>query len=337
MKLKKFLSAVLCVILVLSCLSISAFAGSDNDKFQKGVGPVTNGYAIDYRYFSPVTKNDKTKYPLVIWLHGMGNGWTDGFQLTASDISVWSRDEYQERFKGSGGAFIMAPRSLENKAMFWTDSLIQPLRSAIDDFIAKNKKNIDLSRIYIGGYSMGGRMTLKMAVAYPELFAAIFPICPKWVPDSVAAKKISNIPIWLTGGVADPLVNYFSELQPTWEVLISESNVAKLCRFSVLEKTLYPDGKYAPTPHHSWYAVNYDMFSSSNGNYPSMTTVNGKGEAVSLTYPDGMISWLSGFRSNYNGAAATGKGNSEAYTASLALNPITVIINFFKNLFSYIF
>ena len=51
-------------------------------------------YKYDYSYYSPVKgKDDKTKYPLVIWLHGMGNGWTDGFQLTASDISAWKRAE----------------------------------------------------------------------------------------------------------------------------------------------------------------------------------------------------------------------------------------------------
>ena len=71
------------------------------------------------------------------------------------------------------------------------------------------KANIDLSRIYVGGYSMGGKMTLKMAVAYPELFAAIFPICPAWTPSTDALNLIADIPVWLTSGKLDPLVNYF--------------------------------------------------------------------------------------------------------------------------------
>jgi hypothetical protein len=45
-----------------------------------------------------------------------------------------------------------------------------------------------------------------------------------------------------------------------------------------------------------------------------MKTVNGAGEKISLQYPDGMISWLSGFESNYDGSPANDKGNDEAYT-----------------------
>ena len=69
------------------------------------------------------------------------------------------------------------------------------------------------------------------------------------------------------------------------------------------------DGTPASSAHHTWFAVNYDMFSTENGNYPNMTTVDGNGNAVQLTYPDGMISWLSGFTSDYNGAVATDSGN----------------------------
>lgn len=186
MKLRKITAFLLTVILLLGIGSMCVFAGNDIDylreKFVYGIGPETEGFSIDYRYYSPVKQNDSTKYPLVIWLHGMGDGAYDGRQIERSDIALWASDDYQSRFKGSGGAFILAARSVEEKELYWTDELIYPLRSAIDDFISKNKANIDVSRIYVGGYSMGGKMTLKMAVAYPELFAAAFPICPAWVP-----------------------------------------------------------------------------------------------------------------------------------------------------------
>ncbi len=342
MKLKRLTAVCISVIMLLSAASLCAFGSwaelkEEKSSFEKGVGPEIDGYAIDYRYFSPVKDNDSTKYPVVIWLHGMGNGWQEGDQLTVSDISVWARADYQSRFKESGGAFIITPRSHEEKGVFWGDSHIRPLRGLIDDFIAKHKDNVDLTRIYIGGYSMGGKMTLKMAVAYPELFAAVFPICPKWIPDTASAKKIADIPVWLTSSVTDPLVNYFSEIMPTWENIISESNVAELCRFSTLTKAVFPDGSTAFTLHDSWFSVNYDMFSSENGDYPGMSTVNGKGDEVKLTYPDGMISWLSGFRSDYDGSPATDGGNSEAYKANGVWNIFMTVINFFRNLIRYFF
>lgn len=342
MKTKKITAFLLAVMMLTGIFSVGAFAsyadlGEAKASFQDGVGPETNGYAIDYVYYSPVEENDSTKYPIVIWLHGMGNGKKPGEQIVPSDIALWATDEYQSRFKGSEGAYILAARSLEEKNLFWDDCLIHPLRAAIDDFIAKNRDNVDVSRIYIGGYSMGGKMTLKMAVAYPEMFAAIFPICPAWVPSTSATARLADMPVWLTSGVTDPLVNYFSMVMTTWNTIIAESNVAEDCRFSTLSKTVYPNGRLAPSGHHSWFAVNYDMFSLDNGDYPSLKTVDGNGDKVKLAYPDGMISWLSGFESDFDGTKAADGGNSEAYGSGASLNVFATVINFFKNLIAYIF
>ena len=310
---KKFLSVILSFIMFVCALSIPTFACvvkdnsyDDNlaelqEQFIYGEGPETDGYTIDYRYFSPVEDGDNTKYPLVIWLHGMGDGAEEGKQAKASDIAFWTSDKFQTRFKGTEGAFIFAPRSLEEESLFWSDSLIRPLYAAIDDFIAKNKENIDLSRIYMGGYSMGGKMTLRMAVEYPEMFAAIFPICPAWIPTVEQCERISHIPVWMTSGVPDPLVNYFFFVRNTWNNIISTNDSPADCRLSTLLLVRYPSGNPTSSSHHSWFAVNYDMFSSRNGNYPFMSTMNGLGEKVKLTYPDGMISWLSGYTSEYAG------------------------------------
>lgn len=342
MKTRKIIAFLLAAIMLLGVCSSGAFAsfgelGEAKASFQKGAGPETDGYSIDYRYYSPVKEGDKTRYPVVIWLHGMGNGKEEGEQIVPSDIALWATAEYQSRFKGSKGAFVIAPRSLEEKGLFWDDCLIHPLRAALDDFIIKHKANVDLSRIYIGGYSMGGKMTLKMAVAYPEMFAAIFPICPAWLPSTSATARLADMPVWLTSGVTDPLVNYFSMVMTTWNNIIAESNVAEDCRFSTLKNVLYPNGRLAPSGHHSWFAVNYDMFSLDNGDYPSLKTVDGNGDKVKLVYPDGMISWLSGFESDFDGTKAADGGNSEAYGSDASSNVFATVINFFKNLIAYIF
>lgn len=338
MKLRKIAAVILALTMLLSITAVFSWASFDDIDSQKeaflfGKGPEINGYSIDYRYYSPVKENDNTKYPLVIWLHGLGNGLKEGDQLDANDIAVWAKEDYQQRFKGSEGAFILAARSLEEKGLFWDNCLIYPLRGAIDAFISENRENIDISRIYIGGYSMGGKMTLKMAMAYPEMFAAIFPVCPYLTPSADACSTISSIPMWLTSGVADYVANYYSMAMTVWKNVISQSKVAEDCRFSTLTQTAYPDGSLTPTPHHSWFAVNYDMFSSDKGDYPFMKTVNGKGETVNLTYPDGMISWLSGFTSEYDGSVAYDGGNSEAYNAEESA--FNVIINYFRNLIEY--
>lgn len=349
MNIKKITAALLAILTLFGVCSVGAVAiGSgyasiqeniyfSEISFREGIGPETEGYSIDYVYMSPAVQGDTTKYPLVIWLHGIGNGSKPTAQLSACDIEAWGTYELQRRFKDSGGAFIFVPRSLEEKGLYWADSLIYPLRAAIDDFIKQNKANIDISRIYVGGYSMGGKMALKMAVAYPEMFAAVFPVCPAWVPNKDGAAKIADMPMWLTSGRPDPTVNYYAMVMPVWENVISQSNVPEKCRFSTLSKVTYPDGTKTYSAHLSWYSVNYDMFSSEDGAYPYMTTVDGNGNTVTLTYPDGMISWLSGLKSDYDGSAATDGGNIEAREGTSILNIFVAIINFFKNIFLYHF
>ncbi len=310
---------IIALILALSCLlmfPVSSNAASINDgldvlkeEFIFGEGPEEDGYSIDYRYYSPVKKNDKTKYPLVVWLHGLSDGSKDGVQVNKSEIAYWASEEFQSRFKGTKGAFVMAARSREELGHTWTNDMVEPLRAAIDDFIKENKANIDVTRIYIGGYSMGGKMTLKMAIAYPEMFAAIFPICPAWSPSEEALTHIADMPVWLVSSKLDPLVSYYLAVNPTWEKLTSITNNPEFCRFSSLTKVCYANGQKTPSSHHAWYSVNYDMFTTENGDYHYMTTVNGKGEEVKLTYPNGMISWLSSFKSDYNGKVIDGTGN----------------------------
>ena len=359
MKLKKIIAFVLSALMLFGAISVVAFADEEKqltladgidelqEQFVYGEGPETNGYTIDYRYFSPVKENDETKYPLVIWLHGMGEGAYEGKQIINNDIAYWTSAEFQSRFTGAEGAFIFAPRSLEEKGMFWDDTLIFPLRSAIDAFIAENAENVDLSRIYVGGFSMGGKMTFKMAIAYPDFFAAAFPICPAWKPAAEQTALIADMPIWLVSAKSDPIVNYSYSVQGAWENVISTNNNPELCRFSTLAKVKYPDGSSAISSHYAWFAVTYDMFSIENGDYPEMSTVNGKGETVTLTYPNGMISWLSQFTSDYDGTPATDSGNivvDENSSGLLSKETLDFffgqIIDFFKkilNVFMQIF
>ena len=242
---KRLVSLVLVVIMLL-CSGIFAFAEIDavtladgidalNSQFAQGKGPKTNGYEIDYHYFSPVKEGDTQKYPLVIWLHGMGDGGNPGKQVEKSQIGYWSSQEFQSRFGDAQGAFIFAPRSLEERLMYWDDALIYPLRAAIDSFIEENAENIDISKIYIGGYSMGGKMTLKMAVAYPDMFAAIAPCCGGGMPWNAS---VLRMPVWAFHGAQDNVVYPYE----------TENMICKMEQADLTPKlTIYPE-----CGHGSW-------------------------------------------------------------------------------------
>ncbi len=338
---KKAISVLLCAVMLIVC-AVPAFAWSAKDpvdsmdkpslvaSFQKGKGPFTEGYAIDYRYYSPVRENDTAKYPLVIWLHGMYEGSKEGAQIEKNDIAFWASEEFQSRFV-NGGAFILAARSPEEQLNYWGDDTVYPLRAALDDFIAQNAENIDISRIYIGGFSMGGKMTLHMTHAYPEMFAAAFPICPAGSISKDNAPLVADIAYWFVSGTGDPLVNYNAGVVPAWNNVISANNRPADCRFSTLKEVCYPDGEKTSSAHHAWYAVTFDMFSLENGDYPHMSTVNGLGEEVTLAYPDGMISWLCQFTSSFDGSAATDTGNRSPGVR----NPLNVFVNLFNKIIAF--
>ena len=97
MKMKKILAVILSALMLLSIGCVAAYAEDTalplsaglealQGQFEYGEGPETNGYTIDYRYYSPAKENDDTKYPLVIWLHGMSEGLPEGKQIKQNNI-----------------------------------------------------------------------------------------------------------------------------------------------------------------------------------------------------------------------------------------------------------
>ena len=67
------------------------------------------------------------------------------------------------------------------------------------------RKDVDKSKIYVSGLSMGGLGTFSILNARPEMFAAATPICGDGDPSSVQnfAKKVA---LWIFHGSADKVV-----------------------------------------------------------------------------------------------------------------------------------
>ena len=67
-----------------------------------------------------------------------------------------------------------------------------------------DKFQIDSSRIYVTGLSMGGFAVWDIIARYPDLFAAAIPICGGGDVNTV--ETIKNIPIWAFHGKQDRVV-----------------------------------------------------------------------------------------------------------------------------------
>lgn len=147
--------------------------------------------ALHYAAFEPENIQKGEKNPLLIWLHGQGEGGTDiDITLLGNEVTALSRDEIQTQFTAGEevGAYVLAVQA----PTYWMDEgdgtngtgagvsrYTEILMDAIKDYVASNP-DVDPNRIYLSGCSNGGYMTLNMAIHYPDYFAALVPNAPAY-------------------------------------------------------------------------------------------------------------------------------------------------------------
>lgn len=335
---KKVFCILLSILMLASC-SVCVFAadigrvGEYQAKFTDGAGPEVNGITVDYCAYEPENRVEGTKYPLVVIIHGMGDGAENRSQLIKSNFGLWASDELQSRFKGTSGAYLFMPRSHEENNDFWPNSYIPALKAAIDEYISLHADSIDLSRIYIGGYSMGGKMTIKMLTSYPDFFAAAFPMCPAYIPTEEEFEAIREIPIWLIVSKYDIIAGWYTNSDAVWEGICRTNANPENCRLSLMTRVKFPDGKNTDSNHHVWFAAANDMFTYAEAPYFNTTTMDTNGNVIDLESPDGLISWLSSFTSDYAGETLTSTGLAEQ-NKSIGLNYVFRMIKCIFKVFS---
>ncbi len=174
------------------------------DKFDtSGKFKFDDKISLTYGVFKPNTT--KEKVPLMIWLHGGGEGGTDPtIAIIGNKVSNYASDEIQTLFEG---AYVLAPQtptrwmhSVSNASTSGKENDIynEALIALIKDFV-KNNPKVDASRIYIGGCSNGGYMSLKLLLLYPDYFAAAYISALAYKSEFVSdaeIQKIKNIPMW---------------------------------------------------------------------------------------------------------------------------------------------
>ena len=112
---------------------------------------------IDYSYCSYIPTQDDHKNPLIIWLHGGGEGGTNPvIPLLGGKASVFKDDEFQNVFNG---AYVLVPQcptkwmnSINGKIQHGNlgSAYSEGLFELIQDFVDKHS-DIDKDRILIGG------------------------------------------------------------------------------------------------------------------------------------------------------------------------------------------
>ncbi|MCK8060216.1 MULTISPECIES: prolyl oligopeptidase family serine peptidase [unclassified Fusibacter] len=191
------------------------------DDFEHNQKYAYEGRKLTYASFAPKNRTDE-KLPLIVWLHGAGEGGQDTkIAVLGNRVTNLAAPLVQSKF-GVGGAYVLVPQTptiwmdLDGESnynihvpnsdgkSYYTEALMH----LIDDYVMDNE-NIDTSRIYLGGCSNGGYMTIQMLVNHPNYFAAAFPIAEAYHVDWLTDQRLDvleKVPMWITHAKNDPVV-----------------------------------------------------------------------------------------------------------------------------------
>lgn len=179
---------------------------------------------VKYLLYLPngYTEEDQKSWPLLFFLHGAGERGDslDLVKMHGPPKIVESKDI---------PFIVVSPQCPLNQR--WSPPQLKEL---LDEIILTYR--VDTARIYLTGLSMGGYGTWAMAAEYPEMFAALAPICGGGDPSQV--HKIKHIPIWVFHGAKDPVV----PLERSEEMVNALMKINGKVQF-----TIYPEAT-----HDSW-------------------------------------------------------------------------------------
>jgi len=205
--------------------------GSYTGRFTGKPGDVTLTYA-SYEPWS--LKGDGVANPMIIWLHGGGEGGVDvSITLLGNEVVSLIRPEIQSHFTTEGGADGAYVLSIQCPTMWMGTSkgfghgdypslYADVLKSCIDEFVDQHP-DVDRNRIYVGGCSNGGYMTMHMLIRNPRYFAAAFPTCEAYTDQYISESEIKALAeenIWFVQSYDDTTVDAKTHCIPTFQRLV---------------------------------------------------------------------------------------------------------------------
>ncbi len=233
----------------------NSFSGNYKNPITKKV----ENLKLEMAAYEPETLKKGDKKPLIIWLHGQGEGGTDpDIDILGTETSALAKEEIQKYFTTKGtdtkGAFVLAVQS----PTYWMDEgdgtngngsgisrYTQILMDTIKEYV-KHNPSVDTERIYLAGDSNGGYMTVNMIITYPDYFAAAVPICEAYAYHEYARNadgtyKAKDIEV--SAGGENSAVSKFEETKKLW---VTKEKIQKMKKTPVWFIAAADDGIVTP-------------------------------------------------------------------------------------------
>lgn len=167
---------------------------------------------LAYRLMPPANPEAGKTYPLVVFLHGAGERGTDNAAQLKYLPTLMAQPHWRERFP----CYVLAPQCRPDHKWVEVDWSLPETHAmpeqpgdmmafaiqAIDKTLADEQ--IDRSRIYLTGLSMGGYGSWDLAMRRPNFFAAAAIVCGG--ADNSRVTALKNLPLWVVHGDADKVV-----------------------------------------------------------------------------------------------------------------------------------
>lgn len=214
----------------------------------------TNGY---YEYLPQGYTSSTESYPVIIFLHGMGelgNGNADLPKLLNAGIPrVIQQGQFPTSFSVNNQThrvIVISPQWVK-----WPKPI--DINGVIDYVVSHYRVN--QKKIYVTGLSMGGGATWEYVgdvALYNKRIAAVVPICGASWPDVGRANRIADalLPVWATHNNGDPTV-------PLSYTDLYIQNILKRNAGALVKKTIF-----SSTSHDAWSKTYDPSFRESGKN-----------------------------------------------------------------------
>lgn len=253
-----------------------AFRDTYSGKYENPLTKEWEELTLQTAAYEPESLAGGQKNPLLIWLHGQGEGGTDAdIAILGNEVTALAKEEIQNYFHAGNetGAYVLAVQT----PTYWMDEgdgtngagsgisrYSEILMDTIQDYVNK-RPDIDTDRIYIGGCSNGGYMTMNMLIQNTDYFAAAYPVCEaysfyeheknkltekRWLTDE-KIHQIKEKPIWFTVSIDDAVVDPVNFVLPSYRALLQAgADNAWLSVFETVEGR--DDANASYMGHWSW-------------------------------------------------------------------------------------
>ncbi len=320
-------------LLVFLCVFVSTIVSAQ--QITNGL-TASNGVFIGFWEYKPAdyAANPSTKYPVIIFLHGIGeigNGSpTDLAKLTGLALPRFIAQGNPMKFywNGKWETFIVLSPQLSNAYGDWSNFYVEEMIKH-----ATTTLRGDPNRIFLTGLSLGGGAVWRIGSSLASKLAGIAPVCPTCQGVNWQTIASANLPVWTFHAKDDPVASFNCSLGPV-NTINSYNPLVKA------KITLWPEGNHwiwdrAYDPAYNWQNPNlYEWFLGQNKLSPANAApVANAGPDVTIG-PGGSVTLNAGSSYDADGGIVkyvwkkmSGPGGGELGSPASAVTSVTGMWN----------